>query len=173
MNLLPPAPYTNPGSIDQTNQAVVLANLTAVAQGRAYQWNHELATDYVNTIFANWNASYQAGRIAWNANPPAPPAGLMVQPSADGWSFSYPQVGPPVCAVPVYTRVPPPQGSLAPGHVHVGVQEPGVADWWTAGADDTVPDGFVTPDPVTADDGATGFFKKRQYFMGGWWQKIG
>lgn len=172
MTLLPPKEYTNrPASVDVTDQAAVQANLTAVAQDRAYRMNQDLSSDYINSTFGSWNASYQAGKLDWNANPPQPPNSFMVQPIDGSWGFNYVQAGTPVCAIPPYNRIPAPQGTLPPGHIHIGKNIPG-SNYWAAGADDTATDGTMTS-TTTADDGATGVFRKIGFFMGnGWWLKL-
>lgn len=114
---LPPAEneFAQPNA---TNQDDVLRYQQAAAQQDAFDKTELVKTDYLGR-FASWLVySYQAGRAIGptgmgdpNATPPQPPKGYMAvvvqNETSIGWDVQ--QIGPPVCAVPEYTRINPPQ----------------------------------------------------------------
>lgn len=139
--LLPPAVNTLPVATDPNNLDAIQAYVKAKAQADALRMNENLKTAYLDATFANWFASYDAGRLPYDSTPPAPPKGFMVQPVGDGWGYDFVQVGPPVCDVPTYPKGTPPQ-------VHVNF--PGNESVMSVPVGDTMPTGFV----ATAPDGS-------------------
>lgn len=116
--LLPPAEneYTQPSA---TNQDDVLRFQQAAAQQEALDKNTIAEQDYRGK-FASWFVFvYDTGRAIGptglagdpHAVPPQPPKGYMavVVQNEAAIGFECQQVGPPVCEVPPYKRIPPPQ----------------------------------------------------------------
>jgi len=87
----------------------------------AYAAVKEQINSYINNTFTTWYSSYSGGHLAGptgvvgdpDAVPPQPPTGAMAQLNATGLAFDLVQTGPPVCAIPPYTKIP------APGTGHV------------------------------------------------------
>jgi len=99
-------PYPNANDQDGVN-----AYLQAQAQQMAFNHNELMVGDYAGT-FDNWyKYLYSTGRVPYNAKPPQPPAAFMavlVQGEA-GVYWDQQQIGPPVCKVPAYKKLPKPQ----------------------------------------------------------------
>ncbi len=98
-----------------TPQGAVNEFLQSMAQQDAFDRNVRLKDYYIRITFANWKLNYTAGRVDGgnpDSTPPAPPAGFMavcVQNEDTSLGFECQQVGPPVCGIPPYTKLPAPQ----------------------------------------------------------------
>lgn len=86
----------------------------AAAQQTALDNTVLVRDTYLNTTFPNWLVNYSAGRIPYDAIPPAPPRGFVavvtkVADEANAYDYDFAQLGPVVCDVPEYTKLPAPQ----------------------------------------------------------------
>lgn len=168
--LLPPAAIPEGASapLNAAQSSVQdMQNWQAIeAQSRALAWNTDLASSYLNYTFPSWLSNYEQGKVPPTDQPPTPPAGFMVDVT-NPWNPTYVQIGPQVCAIPTYTRIPLPS---PPGTVAIGVHL--VGNYWQALPTDTAPGGYTTPTPVLSSDGTLGIFQKIVYPFGGWWYKV-
>lgn len=163
--LLPPGATPPPASAsDQAKQDWQYAQ----AQDRAYNWNAQASSDYLNYTFPNWLLNYEKTGD-YTMVPPQPPLGLMVEiDSNNPWQPNYVQIGLPVCAIPPYNHILPPP---VPGTFGIGVHISG--NYWQVLPTDNEAAGYITPSPVTTPDGTTGIFEKIVYPFGGWYLKVG
>jgi len=114
MKLLPPALNTAPYPMAQSvlDGPALQAWTQGVAQEDALHETANLKNNYLTVVFHNWYVDYAAGRINGgdpDAPPPYAPNGLMVQVADDGITCDLVPLGPPVCEVPVYTKLPAPK----------------------------------------------------------------
>ena len=150
--VLPPAPMpaTAVYPVNATFNQLIAYNEQS-AQSSVLTANTNAAADYMSGPWATFLENYEAGRLPWNAAPPTPPVSqwaLVVETVEDNGAlgFNYAPIPDPngslVCAVPAYTKIPPPQ---APGTGVIAV--PVVA------ANPTIPTGPVGT-ISTASDGS-------------------
>jgi hypothetical protein len=171
--ILQPAPLP-PGAVAPTNPAATTMDQEIdwqklAAQNWAYQQNQNTAALYLNFTFPNWLLNYQkTGDYTMVA--PNPPNGVVVEIVSDNpWQPQFPAIGPPVCAMPSYAKIPPPP---PPGTLGIGVRM-FTTNYWSLLPSDTMPANYITPAPVETEDGVTGLFQKVVYPFGGWYLKIG
>ena len=96
---------------------VPIAWQQAVAQQQAYNQNQQLAASYLEQFTDTWLVQYQSGRMKGptgiigdpDAAPPIPPQGFVVLYDDELNTCTLAQIGPPVCGVPAYQKIPPPQ----------------------------------------------------------------
>jgi len=174
--ILPGAPLptgTAAPPTDPLDQAGALAWAKVIAQNMAYQINQNAALAYQKYTFPGWLQTY-LNSGDWTMTPPNPPSEVMVvidltaaEPIS---SINFLPIGPPVCAIPAYSKIQPPP---APGTLGIGVHLAG--NYWSELPTDTMPAGYTTPSPVTTQDGVTGLFQKIAGFanVGAWYLKIG
>lgn len=113
-----PGPVHDPYGLTEWSQAQ--------AQATAYQFNLDSAQQYKNYFRDSWLVNYEAGKIGSDATPPSPPCAFIVlcaAAEAGGIDFRVERSGQaphegnpystgpciPVCAIPEYTKIPPPQ----------------------------------------------------------------
>jgi hypothetical protein len=113
---LPPAPNNQPYPQFQTTvDSQALQNWEqSEGQGEALKANQTLLNEYLTEAFPAWLQNYTNEGTDPNATPEQPPLGAMIQVYPDGVQWDLIQTGPPVCSVPPYTKIPPPQSSLNP-----------------------------------------------------------
>jgi len=168
-----PAPLP-PGAVAPTSPATTTFAQEIIwqemlAQNWAYQQNQNSASVYLNFVFPNWLLNYQKTGD-YTMVPPNPPNGIVVEIVGDNpWQPQFPAIGPPVCAMPAYAKIPPPP---PPGTLGIGVRM-STTNYWSLLPTDTMPANYITPDPATTADGVTGLFQKIVYPFGGWYLKIG
>ena len=171
--ILQPAPLP-PGATSPTNPATTTLGQELdwqkmLAQSWAYQQNQNSASVYLNFVFPNWLSNYQKTGD-YTMVPPEPPNGVVVEILGDNpWQPQFPAIGPPVCALPAYSKIPPPP---PPGTLGIGVRM-FTTNYWSLLPSDTMPPNYVTSEPVQTADGVTGLFQKIVYPFGGWYLKIG
>jgi hypothetical protein len=143
-----------------------LENTAANAIQIAASLNRNLVADYL-TAFGNWSALVLAGKIL-NTDPPKPPAVYLAVAATDGWSYVIRGTD-PVCQMPSIPSLPQPSATMV---VAIGTH---IKDnFWTAlRANNAVPNGFITPEPVTTADKVTAKFMWVESPWGGWWEKLG
>jgi len=117
--ILEPAENPWAAPLSALDQNDVLQYEQAAALDAAFTKNQTLAADYLNQFNNTWLPAYNSGRLAGprgegdpDAPPPTPPPSMKVLVVRnEDWSTGYQQIpiGPPVCAVPSYTKIPPPQ----------------------------------------------------------------
>jgi hypothetical protein len=147
--------------------AQALANSAASAASAASTLNANLTQIYL-TGFQNWANQVLAGKIP-NTDPPAPPNGYLAVQASDGWSYVILGTT-PVSAMPPIPSVPQPASGML---VAIGSQIATTNYWAALPANANVPNGYTTPAPTTAADGAVGFFTFVATIGGGWWEKVG
>ena len=171
--ILQPAPLP-PGAAGPTNPAATTVDQEIewqqmMAQNWAYQQNQNSASVYLNYVFPNWLMNYQKTGD-YTMAPPNPPNGVVVEILGNNsWQLQFPAIGPPVCAMPLYAKIPAPP---PPGTLGIGVRM-STTNYWSLLPNDTMPANYVTPVPVSASDDVMGIFQKIAYPFGGWYLKIG
>jgi hypothetical protein len=149
--------------------AQALANYAAEATSLAADLNQNLTQTYL-AGFENWSQQVLAGKTP-NTNPPQPPVQYIAAQASDGWTYVIKDPsGTLVCAVPPIPQVPQPAPGMVVG---IGAQIANTNYWAATPANANVPNGYTTPNPVTAGDGTVGFFTFVATIGGGWWEKVG
>lgn len=137
--------------------AIAIANYVAEANSLAATLNAQEVTNY-NVEFDNYQLGVSASQISPPYAPPQPPnQSWMAAKGSNGWTYCVLVVGVPPCQ-PRVLKIPI-TGPAGPIVVKIGTQIPGT-QYWFADQGDTAPAGYTTPDPVTTDDGITGWFQK-------------
>jgi len=111
LKVLPPAPLNHslyPYAQTTVNNATLQDWEQSVGQQSALDANSTLAGEYINGEFAQWYSNYVNHGTDPNEAPPQPPLGAMIQVYPNGVQWDLVQIGPQVCSIPAYTRIPPP-----------------------------------------------------------------
>lgn len=157
---------TTPLPVNPDTVAFVANSASSSASAAAAQ-NGARKSIYLSA-FQDWANQVLAGKIP-NTNPPHPPLAMMAAAGSNGLTYVI-QGDQPVCAMPAVPDIPhPPDGMV----VAIGSRIALTTFWAALPANANIPQGYTTPQPVTAHDGAVGFFTWVPGVIGGWWEKVG
>ncbi len=139
--LYPPKTNTLPIPTWPFSPESVKAFILSMAQDGAINANANLATKYRVETFGDFLASYDLGRLAYDAIAPAPPNSFLVRETVDG-GFELAGLGPAVCDVPTFARKQAPQTTVVipdPVYAVGDVMNNPVGDVWPVGHIETDP----------------------------------
>lgn len=146
--------------------AAAMANLKAEIPNLANSLNANLIANYQVT-FTNFANQVELGKIP-NTDPPQPPPAWEAVTASNGMPYVLRGTD-PVEEMPPIPPMPTPAMQMV---VAIGARI-GKGSYWAAlPSNANVPNGYQTLSPVTAADGAIGFFEWEANPFGGYWLKI-